>query len=94
MIPDNNNLVMSHNNVTVENHKFTSWFGLKCIGYPPQDTLLNWTVTGNRTKMVRIDPNMATDDQFDHLNRTYELGIDLSLDNRSEYGDKDHEMAF
>ena len=30
----------------------------------------------------------------DHQNGTYELGIDLSLDNMSEYGDKDHEMAF
>ena len=30
----------------------------------------------------------------DHLNGTSELGIDLSLDNTREYGDKDHEMAF
>ena len=30
----------------------------------------------------------------DHQNGTFELGIDLSLDNTSEYGDKDHEMAF
>jgi len=28
------------------------------------------------------------------LNGTSELGIDLSLDNTREYGDKDHEMAF
>ena len=40
MIPDNNNRIMSHNNVTVENHRFKSWFDLKCIGRLPQNALL------------------------------------------------------
>jgi len=38
MIPDNNNRIMSHNNVTVENHRFKSWFDLKCIGRLPPKT--------------------------------------------------------
>lgn len=40
MMPDNNNRIMSHNNVTVENHRFKSWFDLKCIGRLPQNALL------------------------------------------------------
>ena len=32
--------------------------------------------------------------ESDGLNRTFEHGTDLSLDNTREYGDKDHEMAF
>ena len=36
MIPDNNNRIMSHNNVTVENHRFKSWFDLECIGRLPK----------------------------------------------------------
>ena len=85
MIPDNNNRIMSHNNVTVENHRFKSWFDLKCIGRLPQNALLQ-----KRSKW----PKMVKCGNDDNLNGTSELGNDLSLDNTSEYGDKDHEMAF
>lgn len=83
---------MSHNNVTVENHRFKSWFDLKCIGCLPSKTVeifdLKMVKNGRKwSKMVKCGNN-------DHLNGTSELGIDLSLDNTREYGDKDHEMAF
>ena len=52
MIPDNNNRIMSHNNVTVENHRFKSWFDLECIGrLPPK------TVEFCDSKMVKMAEN-------------------------------------